>query len=275
MKTWFITGANRGLGLEIGNAALASGDRVVFTSRNADSLLGRFAGQDRALAIPLDMTDTQSIEAAVADAVRHFGRIDVLVNNAGYGQLGAFEQLSEQAISRQFSTNVFGTFAVTRAVLPLMRAQRAGHVVSITSIAGLVGFGGSSMYCASKFAIEGWSEALAQELKQFGIVTTLVEPGQFRTDFLDASSVRYGDLEVADYVQYSEEKRRGLDAVSHRQLGEPRKLGAAIVALVASPHPPLRFAAGSDAYEVVVNRARTQLAEAESWRQLSLSTDFA
>ncbi|SAI74492.1 D-beta-hydroxybutyrate dehydrogenase [Bordetella ansorpii] len=274
MKTWFITGANRGLGLEMGKAALAGGDRVVLTSRNPDALRAHFADEDRALAIPLDVTDAQSIEAAVATAVRHFGRIDVLVNNAGYGQLGAFEQLSEKAISRQFSTNVFGTFAVTRAVLPVMRAQRAGHVISITSIAGLVGFGGSSMYCASKFAVEGWSEALAQELKQFGIMTTLVEPGQFRTDFLDASSVRYGDVDVDDYIQYSEDKRRGLDAVSHRQLGEPRKLGAAVVALVASPNPPLRFAAGSDAYEVVENRARSQLAEAEVWRQLSMSTDF-
>lgn len=275
MKTWLITGANRGLGFEIAKAALSNGDQVVATSRNPSPLEEKFVGlQGRALVLPLDVTDKQSIESAVGEAIRCFGRIDVLVNNAGYGQLGPFEQLSEGAIERQFSTNVFGAFAVTRAVLPAMRAQRGGHIVSITSLAGLVGFGGSSMYCASKFAIEGWSESLAQELKQFGIKVTLVEPGQFRTDFLDATSVSYGDVAVEDYTTYAAEQRRTLDAVNHRQLGQPEKLGAAVVALVESQNPPVRLPAGSDAYEVLVNRARAQLSEAEAWRELSFSTDF-
>jgi NAD(P)-dependent dehydrogenase (short-subunit alcohol dehydrogenase family) len=275
MKTWLITGANRGLGFEIAKAALSIGDHVIATCRNSEQLAEKFLGlQERLLVLPLDVTDKISIESAVGKAIRHFGRIDVLVNNAGYGQLGPFEQVSEKAIARQFSTNVFGTFAVTRAVLPTMRAQHSGQIISITSLAGLVGFGGSSMYCASKFAIEGWSESLAQELKQFGIAVTVVEPGQFRTDFLDATSVAYGDIAIDDYAAYAVEQRRTLDAISHRQIGWPEKLGAAVVTLVGAELPPLRFPAGSDAYEVLVNRARTQLSDAEIWRNLSYSTDF-
>jgi len=228
MKTWFITGASRGLGREIARAALASGDQVVATARQADQLATLIEQyKDRALALPLDVTDSASIKAAIGGATQRFGRIDVLVNNAGYGQLGAFETLSEASIERQFATNVFGVFAVTRAVLPVMRTQRSGLIVSITSIAGLVGFDGSSMYCASKFAIEGWSESLNQELSQFGIKTLLIEPGQFRTDFLDGSSVSYGDIAIDDYAAFDAKFRNGLDAVSHKQAGDPAKFGQA------------------------------------------------
>ncbi len=274
MKTWFITGASRGLGLEIARAALDAGDQVAATGRKPDQIEAALGGvSDHLLALPLDVTDQESINAAVEAASKHFGGINVLVNNAGYGQLGVFEQLSVAAIDRQFATNVFGTFAVTRAVLPLMRAQRSGHILTISSIGGLVGFDGSSIYCATKFALEGWSESLSQELAPFGVKATVVEPGFFRTDFLDASSVAYDDIAVADYADYSAKRKAGLDELNHKQAGDPVKLGKAIVTLAASEDSPIRFAVGSDAYGVVTKRAETNRAEADKWRELSVSTD--
>ncbi|MGV6871803.1 SDR family NAD(P)-dependent oxidoreductase [Pseudochelatococcus sp. B33] len=284
MKTWFITGASRGLGLEIARAALEAGDRVVATARRPEQVEAGFAeaglveaglaGQadGRLLALRLDVTDQASIDAAVADASRRFGRIDVLVNNAGYGQLGAFEQQSVADIDRQFATNVFGVFAVTRAVLPLMRAQRSGLVFTVSSTGGLAGAEGGSIYCATKHALEGWSESLRIELAQFGIRTTLIEPGFFRTDFLDPSSVSYGDIAIPDYANYSAGVRAHLDRINHRQAGDPAKLGKAVVTLVASDDPPVRFAASADAYDILIARAETNRAEADRWRELSRST---
>lgn len=275
VKTWFITGASRGLGLEIARAALEAGDQVVATGRKPEQVEAGLAGSgERLLALKLDVTDQGSIEAAVDAASARFGSIDVLVNNAGYGQLGAFEQLSVAAIERQFATNVFGVFAVTRAVLPVMRAQRSGHILTLSSIGGLIGFDGASIYCATKFALEGWSESLSLELAQFGIKATVIEPGFFRTDFLDASSVSYDDIAIPDYADYSAKRKAGLDEINHRQAGDPVKLGKAMVFLVASQDPPVRFAVGSDAYGVVTNRAATNRAEADAWRDLSVSTDI-
>ncbi|SFF66839.1 Short-chain dehydrogenase, partial [Actinacidiphila alni] len=189
-KVWFITGANRGFGYEIARAALDSGDRVVATARRpqeAEAALKEHG--ERVLALPLDVTDTDSVVAAVAAARERFGRIDVLVNNAGYGQLGYFEEQSPQSVERQFATNVFGVFDVTRAVLPVMRAQRSGHVITISSLSGIIGIAGSPVYGATKFAVTGWSEGLGRELAPFGIHATCVHPGMFRTDFLDPTSV--------------------------------------------------------------------------------------
>lgn len=277
MKTWFITGANRGIGLGIARAALEAGEQVVATARRPEQAEVALAGLtgDRLLTVRLDVVDSTSIQSAVDAAVAHFGRIDILVNNAGYGQLGVFEQQSVTAIHRQFGTNVFGTMEVTRAMLPLMRKQRSGHIFTVSSIGGLVGAEGGSIYCATKFALEGWSEAVSFELKQFGIKTTLIEPGFFRTDFLDASSASYGDIIVPDYADYSAKFRAQLDAMNHKQAGDPDKLGKVIVSLAASNDPPLRFAAGSDAYRVISDRAPRDHAEADRWRELSVSTDIA
>ena len=275
MKTWFITGASRGIGLEIARAALEAGDRVVATARTPGRVEEGLSGfGDRLMTLALDVTDPASIQAAVAAAVERFGRIDVLVNNAGYGQLGPFETLSAEAVERQFATNVFGVFSVTREVLPVMRAQRSGRILSVSSIAGLTGFAGSSIYCSSKFAVEGWSEALGQEVARFGIKTTLIEPGRFRTDFLDASSVAYGDLANPDYAEVSAGMRASLEAANHKQAGDPAKLGRVVVALASSDDPPVRFAAGSDAWEVVTNRSEALLTTAKPWRELTLSTDI-
>jgi len=277
MKTWFITGANRGIGLGIARAVLEAGDQVVATARKPEQVEAGLAdvGGGRLLALRLDVTDQASIQAAVDAASERFGRIDVLVNNAGYGQLGVFEQQSATAIERQFDTNFFGTLAVTRAVLPIMRAQRSGHVFTVSSIGGLIGAEGGSIYSATKFALEGWSEGISFELKPFGIKTTLIEPGFFRTDFLDASSVSYGDIDIADYADYAVSFKAHLDAMNHRQAGDPNKLGKVLVTLAASNEPPVRFAAGSDAYDVITGRATKDRAVADQWRELSASTDIA
>ncbi|MEX1827477.1 oxidoreductase [Luteibacter sp. CQ10] len=276
MKTWFITGASRGLGLEIARSALDAGDNVVATARKPEPLERLLDGHgDRIARVAMDVTSEASIDAAVTAALERFGRIDVLVNNAGFGQLGAFEELSTERIRAQFETNVFGVFNVTRAVLPIMRAQRSGHVLTISSTAGIIGFQGSSMYCATKFAVSGWSESLSQELAPFGIKATCVHPGPFRTDFLDSTSVFYGDLEIDDYREFSRARREALDKANHNQDGDPVKFGEAVVDLVAAANPPVRWVAGSNAFETVLGRADDLRDNALEWRELSTSTDIA
>jgi NAD(P)-dependent dehydrogenase (short-subunit alcohol dehydrogenase family) len=273
-KVWFITGATRGIGLEITRAALAAGDRVVATGRRLDALQQAFPGHDaRLLLAALDVTDEAQALAAVEQAQAAFGRIDVLVNNAGYGQLDHFEQIAGSDIRRQFDTNVFGLMNVTRVVLPLMRRQRSGHVINLSSMGGVLGFAGASVYCATKFAVEGFSESLAPELQPFGIHVTLVEPGFFRTDFLDASSVRYGQHVVADYAEAAGVQRAFFEERNHRQAGDPAKLGAVLVQLAGQDQPPLRFAAGSDAVDGISATLAERQREVERWRTMSVSTD--
>lgn len=275
MKTWFITGAARGLGLEIARAALDAGDQVVATGRDASKIEASLGGRaDRLLASALDVTDSASIQTAVDAALQRFGRIDVLINNAGYGLLGAFEELLPKSIERQFATNVFGAFDVTRAILPTMRAQRAGHVISIASICGVIGFDLVSIYCASKFALVGWSESLSLELTRFGIHATVVEPGTFRTDFLDRSSVVHADLSIDDYADVATAAKQARDAANHQQAGDPVAFGRAIVALANAEKPPMRFAAGSDAVQVMIDHAASLQATTAAWRDLSVSTDI-
>ena len=275
-KTWFITGAARGIGFEIARAALAAGDSVVASGRDRERIAAAYAPfGERVLAVELDVAEEAQAEAAVAAALARFGRIDVLVNNAGYGQLGLFEENEPGEIERQFATNVFGTFHVTRAVLPVMRRQRSGRIFNLSSMGGVLGFLGASVYCATKFAIEGFSESLAPEVEPFGIHVTLVEPGFFRTDFLDASSVRYGGRAVADYAALSAEARSTYANHNHRQAGDPAKLGAALVELAAAEEPPLRYAAGSDAVDAILGSLAERQREIERWRALSIGTDGA
>lgn len=274
-KTWFITGASRGLGMQVARAALAGGDQVVATARRPEQVHTTLSGSDdRLMTIALDVTDDTSIQLAAQAAFDRYGRIDVLVNNAGFGQLGNFEELSPGAIDRQFRTNVFGVFDVTRAVLPIMRAQRSGHVVTISSTLGIVGADVSSIYCAAKFAVAGWSESLSLELAPFGIKATSVHPGQFRTDFLDPSSVQHGDVPIDDYRQIREARETMLATFSHNQAGDPVKFGQAIVAMVEADEPPARWGAGSEAISVFLQRAEELRTTAETWRELSQSTDI-
>lgn len=274
MQTWFITGASRGFGLEIARAAQAAGHQVVATARDRQHVIDAMPGEDdRLCALTMDVTQPASIDTAVDEAVERFGRVDVLVNNAGYGQLGAFEEVSRNHISRQFDTNVFGVFDVTRAILPTMRRQRSGHIITISSIAGMSGGAGSSVYCASKHAVSGWSEALAEELAPFGIKVTCVYPGRFRTDFLDRSSVRYGDIPIAEYAEFSAARIRSLDANSHLQAGDPQKFALAVLDLASTNEPPVWLAGGSEGYRVFVAKADALRDNAEQWRNVSISLD--
>jgi NAD(P)-dependent dehydrogenase (short-subunit alcohol dehydrogenase family) len=273
-KVWFITGAARGLGAAIAKAALADGDNVVVSGRRIEPLQEVFAEYGECvLAVTLDVTDEAQSLVAVETAVERFGRIDVLVNNAGYGQLAPFEDNLGSEADKQFATNVFGVFNVCRAVLPVMRRQRSGRVFNVSSMGGVVGMGGAALYCSSKFAVEGFSESLALEVAQFGIKVTLVEPGVFRTDFLDPSSAVFGTRGLEDYAAFTAKVRGASAAYNHQQTGNPAKLGDALVHLANSENPPLRYLAGSDAYQQVSDKLNKMLAEIEHWQQLSRSTD--
>ena len=275
-RIWLVTGAARGIGAEMVKAAVAAGDRVVATGRNREQIERTFAGSgDRVLALALDVTSEAQALAAVETAVGGFGRIDVLVNNAGYGQLGAFEENSVEEIERQFATNVFGLMHVTRAVLPVMRRQRSGRIFNLSSVGGVIGFPAASLYCATKFAVEGFSESLALEVAQFGIKVTIVEPGFFRTDFLEASSIRYGSRVIEDYAASSSATRANYEEHNQRQAGDPAKLAAVLVTLAGTAEPPLRYAAGSDSAGWILEKSVALGREVERWRALSVSTDFA
>ncbi|WP_175912302.1 SDR family NAD(P)-dependent oxidoreductase [Burkholderia sp. BCC1640] len=274
-KVWFITGSAGGIGAGIAWAALTAGDVVVATDLDLERLQQVYAANaTHVLAAQLDIRNAAQAEAAVEAAVTRFGRIDVLVNNAGYGQFGPFEEIEPEAIERQFATNVFGTFNVTRAVLPLMRRQRAGHVINMSSNGGFKGVRGASMYSATKFAIEGFSEALAQEIADFGLKLTIVEPGAFRTDFLDDRSLKRGTRALNDYDDFRAKANAVFEARNHNQVGDPDKLGLALVQIANEAEPPLRFVAGADALKVVDDKLDYVAREVERWRELSHSTNF-
>jgi len=273
-KIWFVTGATRGLGAEIAKAALAAGDRVVVTGRRREALEATFGPNgDALLSLSLDVTREADVQAAVEAALARFGRIDVLVNNAGYGNLGLFEETTDAEARAQYDTNVFGLYNVTRAVLPAMRGQRSGRIFNISSVGGLVGGESGSLYCATKFAVEGFSESIAKEVAPFGIHVTIVEPGFFRTDFLDANSVRYGSRRIEDYAEVSARMKAFWDARNHAQAGDPAKLGRVLVDLANRVDPPLRFAAGSDAVAMISDKIASLRAELDAWSDLSVTTD--
>jgi len=274
-KTWFITGATRGLGADIAAAALKAGDRVVATGRQRAAISDRLGpDNDRLLSLALDVTNAAQAQAAVAAAVERFGTIDVLVNNAGYGHIGYFEEASTADIAAQFDTNVFGLFNVTRAALPAMRAARRGHVFNLSSTAGIRGIAAGSLYCSTKFAVEGFSEALAQELEPFGIHVTIIEPGPFRTDFLKPESLKFAAQEVADYDQRRPAMRASFEQRDGKQAGDPVRLAEAIVTLASEQAPPMRFAAGAMAVSALDAKAASMKAELERWRALGLATDY-
>ncbi|WP_275791435.1 oxidoreductase [Pararhizobium gei] len=273
-KVWFITGAARGIGKEVARAALAAGDKVVITGRNVEQLTKAYKGDDDVLALQLDVSNEEQAATAVDAAVAYFGRIDVLLNNAGFGQLGLFEEIGSAAIVNQFNTNVFGLLNVTRAVLPVMRKQRGGHILNVSSIGGSVGFAGSTVYCATKYAVEGFSESLALEVADFGIKVSIVAPGFVRTDFLDSSSVRYGDKTIDDYAEVSANIRATYDSYSHKQAGDPKKLASAIVTLANQNEPPVRLLTGSDAIAMAREKIGKVDQEIDRWQDLSASTDI-
>jgi NAD(P)-dependent dehydrogenase (short-subunit alcohol dehydrogenase family) len=270
-QVWLITGAGRGLGVYIAKAALAAGHAVVATGRNPEKVTVAVGQHDDLLAVKLDVTDPADGEAAVAAAVDRFGRIDVLVNNAGNFNAGFFEELSPEEFRAQIETTFFGPVNVTRAALPVMRAQRSGLVVTISSTAGLEGGEFTSAYAASKFGVEGWMESLAPEVAPFGIRTMLVEPGFFRTELLTPESTRYAASSIEDYAERTGQTVTAWKAMNGQQGGDPAKLADALVHLAGLEEPPLRFAAGADAVAAFERRANDLLAQADAYRDLSSS----
>src|SRR5438034_724655 len=270
-KVWFITGASRGMGVDFAKAALAAGHAVVGTGRDPNALAKAVGESDDLLVLKLDVTSRTDAEAAVRAAVNRFGRIDVLVNNAGNFFAGYFEELTPEQIDRQLGTLLIGPMNVTRAVLPVMRKQRSGHIISISSTAGIVGFAFCSAYAASKFGVEGWMESLQQEVAPFGITTTIVNPGFFRTELLEPASVTYAEPSIEDYADRTAEQLKWWQAQSGRQGGDPAKLARALVAIAGEDPPPRRFIAGPDAIALAEQHVADLQAQIDAYRELSTS----
>ncbi len=270
-KVWLVTGAGRGMGVDIAKAALAAGHAVVATGRNPERVSSALGAHDDLLVVKLDVTSLDDAKDAARAAVERFGRIDVLVNNAGNFYAGFFEELSPEDFRAQVETTLFGPMHVTRAVLAVMRAQRSGLVVAISSTAGIVGQEFCTAYAASKFGVEGWIESLAPEVAPFGIRTMLVEPGFFRTELLTPESTNYAEPSIDDYAERTEQTVAAWNAMNGQQGGDPAKLANALVQLASQDEPPLRFAAGADAVEVVEKKAEDLLAQVDAYRELSSS----
>jgi NAD(P)-dependent dehydrogenase (short-subunit alcohol dehydrogenase family) len=274
-NVWFITGAGRGLGIDIARSALAAGHSVVATGRDADRVEQAVGAHENLYAVALDITDAAAAERAAAAAVDRFGRIDVLVNNAGNFYAGFFENISPEQFRAQMETNFFGPLNVTRAVLPVMRAQRSGQVITVTSTAGLVGGEFTSAYAASKFALEGWMESLHPEVSPYGIKTMSVEPGFFRTELLvEGASTIWPELEIPDYAERTAQTIAAWKAMNGQQGGDPRKLARALVTLSDSESLPLRFVAGADAMGGVEQNLTTIQGQIDANRDLSASLSY-
>jgi len=274
MLTWFVTGASRGFGALIVEKALAKGDQVVASARNPQAIIDRFGEQPNLLAVALDVTQEEQAHNAAREAVARFGRIDVLVNNAGYGLLGAVEEASAAEIEALYRTNVFGLLAVTRAVLPHMRRQRSGRVLNFSSIGGYQSGPGFGVYCSTKFAVEGLTEALSEELKPLNIHVTAIEPGYFRTDFLDSTSLSISPIEIDDYVQSAGLVRSKAREISHNQPGNPDRLAEVLLSFVEAENPPVRLPLGSDTVAAIEAKHASDAELLSRWRSVSVSTDF-
>lgn len=271
-KVWFITGSSRGLGRSLTEAVLANGDHVAATARNVEdlkSLVEQYA--DQILPLQLDVTKNEQVQQAVAASLAHFGRIDVLVNNAGFGIIGAAEAFSEEQVRIQLETNLYAPIAITRAVLPIMRAQRSGHILQISSVGGRVGNAGLTMYQTAKFGLGGFTEALAKEVAALGIRVTSVEPGGFRTDWAGAS-MSYADP-VAGYESTVDQRIDFFKSGKFKAVGDPDKAAKVMIDLVANPNPPIHLVLGSEAIEILKFADRERAAELEKWLPVSLSTD--
>jgi NAD(P)-dependent dehydrogenase (short-subunit alcohol dehydrogenase family) len=273
-KVWLITGCSTGFGRALAEAVLKQGDSLLATAREPEQLRTLVENYpERAKAVRLDVTLSQDIQAAVDAAIATFGRIDVLVNNAGHGLIAALEEVSDVDIHQFFETNFFGAVRLMRAVLPLMRQQGIGHIVNMSSTAGLVGFGGSSLYCGAKFALEGTSEALAKEVESFGIKVTLIEPGAFRTDF-NGRSLATAKQSIDAYAPVSGASLQRFKEMDGQQPGNPAKAAQAIIQAVESPHPPMRLALGTDAMNLIQEKLEWIKTDLDAWQQVAVSTDY-
>jgi NAD(P)-dependent dehydrogenase (short-subunit alcohol dehydrogenase family) len=270
-RVWLITGAGRGMGVDFAKAALAAGNAVVATGRNTDAVRTAVGEAEDLLVVRLDVTSREDAEAAVKAAVDRFGRIDVLVNNAANFYGGYFEELTPAQIEDQLATGLIGPMNVTRAVLPVMRKQRSGHIMSISSGAGLSGFEFNSAYAAAKFGLEGWMESLQPEVEPFGITTTIVNPGFFRTDLLTQESATYPTPSIADYADRHAERVQWYESMNGQQAGDPAKLARALITIASQEQPPRRFIAGADAIAIAEQKAKDLQEQANALRDLSTS----
>jgi NAD(P)-dependent dehydrogenase (short-subunit alcohol dehydrogenase family) len=273
-KVWFITGAGRGMGVDITKAVLAAGHKVVATGRNTDTVAKALGEHENLIIVKLDVTKQTDAEAAVDAAVDKLGRIDVLVNNAANFIAGFFEELTREEIEQQLQTSLYGPMIVTRAVLPLMRKQGSGHIISISSTAGLTSYEFCSAYSASKFGLEGWMQALQVEVAPFGITTTIVNPGFFRTELLTEQSTKYATNAVEDYNERREQQMQFWKGANGQQSGDPAKLANALVTIAAEEKPPLRFLAGADAVATAEQVATTLHQQVTAYKELSSAMSF-
>jgi NAD(P)-dependent dehydrogenase (short-subunit alcohol dehydrogenase family) len=273
-KVWLITGAGRGMGVDISKAALAAGHQVIATGRNTEKVLKAIGDHENLLVVKLDITDTADAETAVQAGVEKFGQIDILVNNAANFNAGYFEELSMEEIEGQLATSLFGPMRVTKAVLPIMRKQRSGHIVTISSTAGLVGYTFCSAYSASKFGIEGWMESLQAEVEQFGITTTIVNPGFFRTELLTEESTKYSEKEIEDYNEGRKQQLEFWKGANGQQGGDPAKLAQALLKVIDQSNPPKRFLAGVDAVGTAEQVIKTLTQQTDAYRDLSSSLAY-
>ncbi|MBD2524699.1 oxidoreductase [Nostoc sp. FACHB-133] len=272
-RTWLITGASRGFGAEIAKAVLVTGDRLIATARNQADLQ-QFGTNKDVLVLSMDVTDEAQVKAAIATSLEKFGQIDVLVNNAGFGLLGAIEECNAEEVESVYRTNVFGLLNVTRAVLPSMRQHRSGHIINLSSIGGYRSYPGWGIYGSTKFAVEGITEALHYELANLGIHATVVEPGFFRTNFLDGSSLRQSRVQIPDYAQTVGKTRDMAVERNYQQPGDPIKLAQAILEIVNTNEPPLRLPLGTDTLQAIAQKNAYVEQETAKWRTLSESTNY-
>lgn len=271
---WFITGCSTGFGRELAKLVIGRGGRAVVTARDRAKVADLADGaEDRVLARSLDVTDAGQIAASVGAAKGKFGRIDVLVNNAGYGYQSSIEEGEEDKIRAQFDANVFGLFALTRAVLPVMRGQRSGHILNITSVAGFVGFPASGYYAATKHAVEGFSDSLAAEVGPLGIRVTCIEPGPFRTDWAGRSLVQTPNA-IDDYADTAGARLKATSEKSGTQAGDPVRAGEAMIRVTEMENPPRHLVLGAWGYDAVTTRLKQALADIEAWRETSLGADY-
>jgi len=273
-KVWFITGAGRGMGVDFAKAALAAGHSVVASGRDTDRLSKVLGQSSDLLAVKLDVTSREDAEAAVRAAIDRFGRVDVLVNNAASFYAGYFEELTEEQMERQLRTSLIGPMSVTRAVLPVMRKQRSGHIISISSTAGLVGFEFGTAYAASKFGLEGWMASLRAEVAPFGISTTIVNPGFFRTELLTEQSTNYAEPSIEDYDERRAKQLAFWKAQNGQQAGDPAKLARALITIASEQPPPVRFIAGADAVATAEQVAADLKTQTDAHRNLSTTLGF-
>ncbi|MGC5774846.1 SDR family NAD(P)-dependent oxidoreductase [Paenibacillus pabuli] len=275
-KIWFVTGASKGMGLALVKKLLAGGERVAATSRTVDDLEEAVGNHEYFLPIQLNLSDEQAVKEAISATIEHFGGLDVVVNNAGYGQVGVFEEITDEYARRNFEANVFGTFNVVRQALPQLRQQRSGHIINFSSTAGFFGFGGSSIYAATKFAVDGMSEALAQDVQPFGIHVTAVKPGYFRTNFLSEGSLGVNSVNpIEDYKEQREAQEAAVSAYDNNQPGDPEKAVDLLIRITESFNPPLHLFLGKDAYEVARNKISSIQKELEAWESEATATDFS